>query len=490
MNLDEIRTFRNHPTVILSQTVASGVILSLIMYFTLIDSLKDFREALILIGVMVAVIASISYVYWKKTLYVFTDTEINVTRDMLLSKSDKHIQYSRLASVTVRRDIFNRIFGTSTLMFNVNSSVNATSAEATLTLKRVSADILRDRLNALVFSKDMPLSDETEVHTMIQVTNTDVILHSILGQSTGQQMFGLLMFIYAVVTLFTNNGGGFVTAVLLMAISTVIPFISSLLKYYNYRVFRIGDTVTVESGLFSTTRRSFKVNKINSVRMRSPLIARLLGKTILEAEVVGMGDQDDGRSPVLCPLKRTSEVECLFRNLVPELYFESEPVHQSRAALMPMLVSNTVLAAIIAVVLIALFMTDAITSGMTDTWSLIVRSTELFAAFAIALLLYARVGMAQRHRSFDMGEDSFLFVHGAYDISREYISYDKVQYVTVQGGPLERMSGVASCSVYLMSSSGFRGVESGLFPPEELERISAEVDARISDGRYDYRRYL
>jgi hypothetical protein len=42
----------------------------------------------------------------------------------------------------------------------------------------------------------------------------------------------------------------------------------------------------------------------------------------------------------------------------------------------------------------------------------------------------------------------------------------------------------------MMSSMGAKVIRSGTFLNEDLERVSAEVMARIRDGRYDYRRYL
>ena len=41
-----------------------------------------------------------------------------------------------------------------------------------------------------------------------------------------------------------------------------------------------------------------------------------------------------------------------------------------------------------------------------------------------------------------------------------------------------------------MSSVGFRRIESGIFDPDDLVRISDEIMDRIRDGRYDYRKYV
>ncbi len=485
------RTFRNHPSVIASYMLSTAVVMVVFVILGLRDyAIDHLMEAAVIVLLIVLAAAGWSYFYWKRTFYIFEDNEIHITRDAVY-KMNKHIQYTRLASVGVKRDIVNRIFGTSTLVFNVNSSMNAQSAEATLVLKSDMADRLRNELNSMIFEKKETVTEERGHMSLTKVSNTDVIIHAILGQPTWQALFGLLMLFYAIVMLFAESSGGFITAVVLLVVSEVIPFVSAILKYYNYRIYRVGDTITVESGLITTRRNSFKVNKINSVRIREPLLARLFGKSMLEAEVVGMADQDNNNAPVLCPLKSRDSVVRLLGDLLPEFVFESAPEHQPRRALVPMLLADTVFAAVIVGVCLALFFTaETYLVGVSETWTFVVRATEVLAAVAVPLLIYGHSGMAQRHRTFDMGGNSFMFVYGGYDICTEYINYDKVQYTNVTSGPLQRAFGLAKCSVHMMSSIGYKEITSGLFEPEDLERVADEVNARIADGRYDYRRYL
>ena len=481
-------TLRNHPTILAGETFATLVVMAVFVGVT------DLVEDLLLAVAAVAVVTVLAFAYyvalWRRMVYTFTPTELNVVRDMLFTKSDKHIHYTRLASVTVKRDIFNLIFGTSTLMFNVNSSVNAATAEATLVLKRAEADRLRDELNARVFSKGTTVADEALEETMIGVSNTDVILNAALGQSTGQQLFGLVMLIYAVVSLFFESSGGLITAIVLLLFSYVIPLVASILRYFNYRVYRIGDTITVESGMFTHTRRSFKVNKINSVRMRSPLFARAIGRTVLEAEVVGMGEENEAM-PILCPLKRRSDVEWLLSRLVPELYFEPQPEHQPREALKAMVIGNAVLTVCIIAAFAAVWRyASPITDSLSPFWGATALTLLVAVPVLAVLFVVGRVALAQRHRAVCLGTDSFLVVHGSYDLSVEFVNYDKVQFTAVTSGPIGRRFGVSSCTINMMSSKGFRQIESGLFEPEDLESIADEVNARVRDGRYDYRRYL
>ena len=486
------RVFRNHPSVIASYLLSAAIVMVVLVFLSLREYAWDNKfETIAIVALVMLATLGWAYFFWKKTFYIFEDNEIHVTRDAVF-KVDKHIQYTRLASVGVRRDLVNRLFGTSTLTFNVNSSMNSTSAEATLVLKKEMADRLRDQLNSMIFEKEVTVEQElTECQTLVHVSNADIVMHAILGQPTWQALFGLLMLFYAVVMLFADSSGGFITAVILFAVSEVLPFVSVILKYYNYRIYRVGDTVTVESGLITTQRRSFKVNKINSVRIREPLLARLFHKAMLEAEVVGMADQDNNNAPVLCPLKGRKDVEEVLGRLLPELVFESSPERQPRRALIPMLITDTIATAIIVGACLVLFFTaETYLVGESDVLTFAVRATEVFAAVALPLLIYGRSGMAQRHRTFDTGENSFMFVYGGYDICTEFINYDKVQFTQVTSGPLQRPFGLARCTVNMMSSIGFKEITSGLFEPEDLEKVSDEVNARIADGRYDYRRYL
>ena len=120
-----------------------------------------------------------------------------------------------------------------------------------------------------------------------------------------------------------------------------------------------------------------------------------------------------------------------------------------------MLLADSVFTVVIVAMCLALFFTaETYLVDVSETWTFVVRATEVLAAIAVPLLIYGHSGMAQKHRTFDMGENSFMFVYGGYDICTEYINYDKVQYTYVTSGPLQRVFGLAKCSVHMMSSIG------------------------------------
>ena len=481
--------YRNHPSVVIQWTVP--ILLFLAILFVNISKETKATFALAVVTLILLAMIGYSALIWRKTWVSFEDTEIVVLRDTAVTKTLKRIQYTRLGSVGVRRGIVNRLFGTTTLIFNVNSSVNGSQPEATLTLRNDIAEAIRDDLNARIFSKASDVSDELSVESMVTVGNAEILFHALISQPTSRLITSLLMLAYSVVSAVYGSAGGVFLALFLLVLIEVVPLVREILTYCNYRLYRIGDTVTVESGLIATTRRSFKVEKVNTVRIRRPLLARLLGMSTLEAEVVGLGSGDGGSMvPLLCPLKKDAEVVELMGKLMPEVVFESEPVRQSGGAMRAMSISYALVSIIVLAVcgVIACMEWGRIQDADVFPKALAVASL-IAIAVGVPLILAGRIVLAQRNRGFDMGGESFLLEYGGYDVTSEFILYDKVQRTEVSAGPIQRRFGSAILQTAVMSSAGSRIISSGLFPPEELERVSAEVMLRIRDGRYDPRRY-
>lgn len=487
--MDGSRTFRNHPEVILDNIIVA-LFTSLVFVLTIATNGASFLELLLPIVLIVGITAAISAVIWKKTLYTFDETELVISRTTLF-RTEKHIQYTKLASVGVTRSIVNRVFGTTCLTFNVNSSVNAQSSEAKLVLKKDMADALRDELNRRIFSKDMSTEADCAVPTMIGVSNMDVVLNSFIGQPTAQALFGLLMTAYTVFTFVTDRQGAFVTAFIILFLGEILPIVSQILRYFNYRIYRVDDTITVESGMLSRVRMSFQVNRINSVRIREPLLARMIGKAVLEAEVVGLATDMNKAVPVLCPLKARGDVCNLMFMLVPEIAFDADGITQPRSALVPMVLKDIIAAAVCIIAALATIRSHGLLSAEfgSDAADLAVLVMAVACAF-VAVAFFIHTALAQKNRSYCMGGESFMLVYGGYDKVEEYMLYDKVQYTSLDSGIVARRMGLSRCRFFMMSSIGMQSIRSGYFPSGVLESISSEVVERIRDGRYDYRKYI
>ena len=470
--------FRNHWSV-----AASGVLrtapLAVLTPVMVMISFKGFSvgAAAAMAAAMLLLSLAANVVIWRRTRFYFLDDEMVVERNALF-RSEKRIQYDRLASVNEERDPVCRLLGATRLSFNLNSSVNAAQAEATIVLKSDEARALRERMDSRIFGK-APVVQEgfrEGPASLVDVTFGDIVLHSMFGMPSLQAGFGAVMLAYSIVT-FVVQGSPSLLATLFFVLDFLIPALSSFFRLYGYRITRSGDAVSVQSGFFSTKEDSFLLSKVNCVRMRESLLCRLMGRAILEVEVVGTADRKG--VPLLCPLKPKEVATGLFHGLLPEFECSAEPMGQCRVSL----VGISLKAA--AVVSAALVVSYIIYLQIDDGWAPI----ALLAGIVMAALCAAWAARAYRVRTFACDGDIAAVVTGAFDKVSDFILLDKIQFVDVRSSPVQRRKGAASCRINMLSTSGAASVTSGVFPAEELERVSSTVLDRIKDGRYDFRRF-
>ncbi|MDD3373650.1 MAG: PH domain-containing protein, partial [Methanoculleus bourgensis] len=294
---------RCHPTVIVEKTLGAfpSVVVVLILLVAWIDS------SAILSMLVLALVALLLFYYrqWKRTTIQFNDTDVVIERDTLFQMK-KTLPYAKMASVNVNRDIPNRLFGTSKLLININSGTSAMVPEAVLTFERDVAERLRSEMSQRLYDHDISPDEEETIESLATFTPLDVIMHGLLSVSTYQTLLGSVFLAYSLFELYISTvagvqaGGGAMFSLLMFVAVQVAPSVSLILRYYNYKVYRRGDTVYLQHGLIRTYKTSFDVSRINAVRVKSTLAARLLGRSCIEAEVVGLVSEGGERSrPVL-----------------------------------------------------------------------------------------------------------------------------------------------------------------------------------------------
>ncbi|MCQ2069684.1 MAG: PH domain-containing protein [archaeon] len=482
----EERTYRNHPSVVLKNILVVVFVFGF-MVFGFTEDTGYLETALAVYAALVAGMSALFVRWWMKTTYTIGEQGIEVDVDTLF-KRHKFVQYSKIASINVYRGILNRVFGTTVLLFNINSSVNSNRAEASICLKSDIADALRNELNSRLFEKEVTVEEDRHIESMIRVSNLDIIVHGLIGQPTGAFVWGMLFLAYSVYMLRENIASGAVTSMVMFALTTGIPWIRTIMQYYNYRVYRVGDTITVESGMLSTFRFTFDVGKLNSVYFSEPLFARMVGKTALVAEVVGVAGSDG--KPLLCPLKKRSEVMDLFSRLVPEMDIGGGSEHEPVEAFWPQVMKAFVYSGIsigIGALAEAVIRANLVLDAMDEQWMLLL-GTVFYVVIPVLLIFHAV--LAHRNRDLCLGDELVRFTVGGYDKTTEIVRYDKIQFCGTEEGPLQRCFGLATCRMNLVSAMGVKECRTGMFGKELLERIPAETMARIQDGRYDYRRYF
>jgi putative membrane protein len=484
-----IGELRCHPSIVVENTLQVALIVIIWLLFA------GQLGATVLVGMAAAVLIAtlaLNYWRWKRTLVRFGEAEVVVERRTLF-KLKKTLPYSKIASVNVNRGIVNRLFGTSRLMLNINSGHNAVVPEASLVFKKELADRIRAEIAPRLYARD--LTAEEEATPLASFSLQDVIVHSLFSVPTHQTLLGAAFLVYSIFELYQSTvqelatGGTAFLSLGMFFLLQVLPSIGHMVRYYGFKVHRSGDTIYLQHGLIRSYKTSFPVSKINAVRIKSTFASRRLGRSCIEAEVVGIasGDGQSSARPVVCLLRDDDETRRLLRELVPEFIYQGRPSRQPKGAGRVLLIEAAV--ASLAVVAVAAVLTllayDAF-AARTDAMSTMPYALPALAALVVLGIAYA-ARTSYRVREFDAGEDLFTFVNGVLDRETVVMSYDKVQIVHVIKGPLARRFGVSRARVFLLSSVGTRTISSGLFPESQLDEVGEVVLERIATGKYDHR---
>lgn len=483
--------FRNHPTVLIQNFFTLGLV-------TLFITLSAWKAGiLVVIGLLSAcAFMGVLLVFaWLRTTFYANQDEI-VSEFNFISHKRKTVPYTKIASVNVVRNVFHRILGTATIQININSSVNAALPEISFCMKNDIANQVREELSAKIHGLNYSSKFESLYESSITLTNMDSILHGAIGTSSWFLISSGLSVAVAIITSGVMTGdfvNGVVITSLLIALSFIIPMVGLILRYFNFRVYRLGDTIYLQHGAIQTYKTSFKVNKINSIRIKRTFFARLINKACLEVDVVGINATKD-TVPVLCILTSIENIHGLIQEIIPDFVYEDVGLAQPRTAAVPWVrraiwvTLGTALVYAYPFWFVLMGYSDIL--ALSDVQLLLMRAGVIgsFSFLVFVYFLAAHKGF-KRYR-LSIGEDMFMFETGIVDVVRTVMQYDRVQYTKVYSFPSARKRGLSRCKVYMLSSSGKSVAVSGYYPTESLDSISEEVQGRIVDGRYDYKRSM
>lgn len=432
---------------------------------------------------------------WFKTRYTFDDDGVKVEKATAF-RTDTDIPYSKVSSINIVRSVLDKIFGTSTVSFNINSSVNSETPEMSLVLKMDQAEVLKQFIESKIFGTTEPEEKVEEFRDYVMFTDSEVILHSFISMPTGAIIWSMFFLVYSIVSFLTSTREGIsgMFALFMFVFSMVVPIARQLLRYFNFKAYRSGDTIYLEHGMFQTYHSSFDVSRVNAVRVRSPLLARLMHRSAIQAEVVGINAMANDATPTLCLMTSNANNRRIMEKLLPEFIVDDERTRQPKEARVPLFfkasVYSAIAAAIVAVICIMMF------SGRSDIEGEIGQAafmTIIIGTIALGsiFILMNMVGciMAMRVVGYHFGDDKFVFVNGVVDRVTTIVQYDRVQTTVEISGPISRHVGLSKCWVsFLATTKDGSTCCSGYMSQSDIGKVRETMMARLRDGRYDYRK--
>ena len=477
--------YRNHPVYLLKYSIFS-------LFLAVIVSISTEIYYLLL---LVLIPLFFLFRVWYKTRYTFDDDGVRVEKSTAF-RSDTVIPYSKVSSINIVRSVLDRVFGTSTLSFNINSSVNSESPEMSLILRKEMAEELKQFIESKIYGFETPDTETEQVFDYVTFTDMEVITHSFISMPTGAIISSVFFLTYSIVSFFTSTKEGVsgMFALFMFMFSMIVPIVRQLLRYFNFRAYRSGDTIYLEHGMFQTYHSSFDVSRVNAVRIRSPMIARLFHRSAIQAEVVGINAMSNDATPTLCLMTSNANNRRIMERLLPEFIMDDEITKQPKPARLPLFfkasVYSAIAAAIVAVFCIAMFngrtgIEEDI--GHAAFMTLVIGSIVLGSIFILMNVFGCIVSMRVIGHHF--GDEKFEFVTGVVDRVTTIIQYDRVQTTVEISGPISRRCGLSKCNVsFLAATRDGSSCSSGYMSQSDAGKVREAVMARLRDGRYDYRK--
>ncbi len=482
------KPIRLHPIVIVKSAV-SFIFILVFTFFFMRNTGAPLLGIVAIYSVIIFLVLVVLYLRWYKTTVTFGDDEICINRDTIF-KLNKRIHYSKLASVNKNRDILDRIFGTTVLLLNINSAANPTIPEIQLIFKSDVSDKIYEDLNNKVFRQNTQSVQDIipEMESWTNVSAGDVFLHSLLSQSTATAIYGWIFLGIAIVQFMIPifSGSAKVDAILYTLIPfiflNIVPAIFSFLKYMNFKISRDKDMIYISKGLIYNYKTSFNVSKINAIRVRNTLISRLLNKSWIEVEVVGVNTGGNETSPVLCIMKDNTTILENLSRLVPEFTFSDKLMSQPKESKIPILLS-AVLMFIFAVSIVSTTAIYFISELPSTEYSQYAAYVEVIA-FAIIIIILLVVAYwayaAYTVPRFGIGENSIRIKNGTFDRSDTILKYGKIQVVSIKSGLIARKYNLSKAGSWVLSYVGYSIIKTGYFRTEVLEEIPKTILDRIN----------
>jgi putative membrane protein len=254
------------------------------------------------------------YLVWKNYEFEVTEDTFDI-RSGVLNKKAREIPLKRIQNVDVRRNIVHRILG----IAKVNlETAGGKSTEASLKyLDFKEAKSIQKRVRRLKQGLEEE-AEGNEVETVFEISGKELTilsLTSISGKAVASG-FGLLSVSGAFFSQIKSLLGvaGFIIAILsflgVILISIIGSSVTNFSRYYDFKLFRRGDSLEYERGLVNRSEGSIPLEKIQTVSIEENPLKRLFGYATLKVETAGdgPGNQQNTGAEVAVPLAEKQRV--------------------------------------------------------------------------------------------------------------------------------------------------------------------------------------
>lgn len=427
---------------------------------------KAFQHLLpICIGLILLLVLILGYQFlvWRKT-FIYLEGETFVVERNTLNRKKNTFSIASIANINLEQNLFERLIGTSRLKLDTDSFSTANSTDVSIVLSTPKATALKESLLASMNNtshKADTSTPSTQATSESPCASTkDVLSHCFFSVSSITIFFSLLTIIGLPLGLhfgylsfgdpMSKNNSEFyksIFAIAIFVITYVYSFVKRLLSFYHFCCYRHGNEIMIQYGFFHKQEFTIPLERINSVQILQPPLARLTGRMQAQLICVGIGDDDTEKPQLTLSMKKDLFFTHL-QKILPEFSTENiKEVHN--------LPKNTGIAYFFSC--LSFFLLFQAGFWITVSFLNLRTSGKLFLwiCYGLGNIFIILYQLFHYHSmGTGLGQQQLTIHNGVFQKRIWMIPYRKIQFSTFQQNPICRSLGITRGEIHILASLG------------------------------------
>ncbi|WP_414838336.1 PH domain-containing protein [Candidatus Nanosalina sp. VS9-1] len=281
------------------RAVNSAVKLAAVALFTSTGGLQqlNFLGGALVFFAVLGLSAVYSYLYWRNFEFSFSEDSVNI-RHGVIRRNEREIPLSRVQNVDVNRNLIHRILGIAVVKLETAGGKTTEASFKYINLEQ-SEDIkkiIREK-KSKASEEDEEEDDERELLYSIDKSELLLLGATSIDERVVFLLLGLTGFSatsFAPVLDEANVAlvpGLSLVLFLGLIIVFATNFVSTVTRYYDYRLWREKDTLEYERGLFNRSEGSIPLGKLQKLVIEDNPLKRVIDRASLSIETAGYSQQ-------------------------------------------------------------------------------------------------------------------------------------------------------------------------------------------------------
>ncbi len=453
---DNVNIFKSSPISILDNTLRISWIATILIitnFAIVVNKVNEFNQAMnvklnistnIFIIVLLCIFILIMFIYnfinWKITRISYDEEKITVYKNIFI-KDKYEFFIKNISGLVIEQNIIDKILRIYRLKV-YTERINNSKFDANFFVKEKIANQLKDFiLNKITLDNSTSNEIENSENYDIKLRLKSIFLHSFFSISIGNCFIILnaILLIFSMIKEGTiakeimTNLLGFAITIFAIIFPILYSIISSVLKFYGYKLKKVNDIILVKYGLITTKSYYIPAVKIKGLMIKETLISRIFNYNVLKIICSGISNKK-GELDFLLPMTSKKKIDNVLQIILPDSNFslKEKLVYQPNFSISIYLIILTLCNAIVIPILMYIKLK-----------TIVIICYMILSVILIAILYF--------FKRISINEKYILISTGFIIKNVSLILYDSVKYIKISDGIISEKFNIYNVNMYITS---------------------------------------